>query len=367
MINKKRYFQGIFFFFFILMSVFLLMVKPWEIRLDGKGSKEMKETSSQGPSHSMRDPDSQDKEKAINRQVAQASTIFELFELSEAERESFYRRRYEPREVNLAISGLKIDRKPFNVKTKEDLPERLGISLPGGEGEREFTRTFVDFEGKDGFVWVGVATDNKFDSFHLSVYQGAIVGSIETQEGSYEIKYFSEDKNIIRKLDRKQFPENPNDAIFPKGYSENSNNANNSNSFNSNSLTRGKSGVAPSGDPLTGLKGKTQGAQDESVEIDMVLGYSHLLKESEGSLSGAKAFLNLIVSFANTTHRNSETGVVLNVQEMMELNVASSPEGLGDNLDKMADAYDVETGGVATILVIPIIFWHIRGIKERQI
>ena len=84
--------------------------------------------------------------------------------------------------------------------------------MPDG-GEKEFTRNFVDFENENTFVWVGVATDDELETLYLSIHHQAIVGQIETKEASYEIKYLSEDKNIIRRVDRSQYPENPNDAV----------------------------------------------------------------------------------------------------------------------------------------------------------
>ena len=169
-------------------------------------------------SHSMNRPESSKTKNKKIRSLIQTSVtpVFKTFDLSLEEVELFHGRRYEPREATSSISGLKIDRNALRKEKKENLPFKLIVPLPGGEGKREFIRTSVDFQNRDIFVWVGVAKDNKFDTFHLSVYQGAIVGSIETSKGSYEIKQLTESKNIVRKLDMNKFPSLHDDVIPPR-------------------------------------------------------------------------------------------------------------------------------------------------------
>ena len=158
-----------------------------------------------------------------------------------------------------------------------------------------------------------------------------MVGSIETPKGSYEIKQLTGNKNIIRKIDRSVFPKNEDDVILPKkGRSQKS-------SLEEVSRQKRQSS-------------EVQSFQEEdvfaqgNVQVDMVLGFSHLIKRSEGSLKAAKALMNNLVSAANTIHRNSKTGVVINVRAMMELNLPSLPS-LRNHRTHMMEAYSVETGG----------------------
>ncbi len=296
-------------------------------------SKDKKSPENLDSSHSTnRHGDSQEKarnEKIRNLTQTSVTPVFETFDLSPKEVELFHGRRYEPREATLFISGLRIDRNAFKIEKKEDLPPELIVPLPGGEGKREFVRTFVDFQNKDIFVWVGTAKDNKLDTFHLSVYQGVMIGSIETSKGSYEIKQLTKSKNTIRKIDRNIFPENNNDAVSK-------------NSKDERSL---KPRLEEDG-PSPEIQALNSGGVyiRSNVQVDIVLGFSHLIKNSEGSFRAAMALMNQFVSVANTTHRNSRTGVVINVRAIMELNVSSLSE-LGDNLSLMDRAYSFETGG----------------------
>ena len=118
------------------------------------------------PMNGHENPQEREKNKKT-RSLTQTSEnpVFETFDLSPEEVELFHGRKHEPREATLAISGLKIDGKAFRVENREDLPLKLVVPLPGGEGKREFTRSFVDFQNRDSFVWVGTAKDNKFDTF----------------------------------------------------------------------------------------------------------------------------------------------------------------------------------------------------------
>ena len=139
--------------------------------------------------------------------------LFKLFKLSSRELELFYSRRYEPRDVNIYISGLEIDRRAFNVETAEELPKKLNIPLPGKKKVKEFNLQRVDFNNRNNFVWVGKSIDNKLEETHISYYRGAIVGSLQTMEGSYEIKQLSPNKNIIRQIDNSKFPELIDDVV----------------------------------------------------------------------------------------------------------------------------------------------------------
>ena len=320
------------------------------------------EKSPEKPGPMNRHENFREKEKnEKTRSLSQTSpnSVFKTFDLSPEEVELFHGRRYEPRKTTLAISGLNIDRKTFTIKTKEELPVSLVVPLPGGEGQREFTRTFVDFQSRDSFVWVGTAKNNTLDSFHLSFYRGVMVGSVETSKGSYEIKQLRGNKNIIRKIDRSLFPENENDAVFKPSENEQSLKPSLEEGFlQQKGLSPGGQSPKPPLEDEISQKSRpspevqsfqaedvfSQSDVRKSVQIDIVLGFSHLIKNSEGSLEAAKALMNQFVSAANTIHRNSGTGVVINVRAMMELNV-SSLTTLRTNLYLMSDAYSVETGG----------------------
>ena len=337
--NKQKLFY-LFSFSVLFISLFCLY-RFWtasselENSSQNQSSLSESEKSPEKPDSINRHEDFREKEKnkktrSLSQTASQnPNSVFETFDLSPEEVELFHGRRHEPREATLAISGLKIDGKTFKAENREDLPLKLVVPLPGGEGQREFTRTFVDFQNGDSFVWVGTAKDNTLDSFHLSFYQGVMVGSIETSKGSYEIKQLRGNKNIIRKIDRSVFPRNENDVVFPKPPKD------------KQSL---KPSLKENGQSKTQLSNSVEAYTQSQVQVDMVLGFSHLIKNSEGSLRAAKALMNLFVGVANTTHRNSKTGVVINVRVMTELRV-SSLSSLRDNIDHMEKAYSVETGG----------------------
>ena len=238
------------------------------------------------------------------------NSVFERFELSDNEINTFHQRRFESREMTLDISGLRINKEAFRVKSANELPKTLTIPLPEG-GHQEFTHHFTDFKNQDSFVWVGQATNNKLETLFLSAHHFSFVGQLETQEARYEIKHLSKDKNIIRKVDRSHFSEDINDEIPVP--------------VNKETIHHKASQL-----PLI--------SQDTTpLTIDIVMGYSHLIKQSEGGVDATQALLNLHVSGANTAHRNSRTGVTVNVTEMIELNV-SSLSHLSQNLKKLFEA-----------------------------
>ena len=314
-------------------------------------SQKKKRPSLANQSQNARGVDSAGKKDSGKNQPLSDST-FEIFELSSHELESFYKRRFEPRERTLAIKGLKINKKPFQVETKEVLPNTIQIPLPDG-GTREFTRRYVDFQNKNSFVWVGVATDNEAESIHLSFHNVAIVGHMETEDGIYEIKHLSRNKNIIRKVDGNQFPKNPNDAVVPPVTSSSRQKANPSTSPYSSrfpspykSPTQENSGQGSgqtqgnSGSRQQGTGGVAQG----QFTIDIVVGYSHLIKDSEGGVDAALALVNNFIAAANTAYRNSETGVVIRPREIMELRVSAESMQF-TNLSKMSEADQMRANG----------------------
>lgn len=250
--------------------------------------------------------------------------IFEEFKLSEAELKLFYERRFEPREATFSISGLKIDKRPFQVETEEELPEKLRIPLPSGE-IKEFTRDFVDFKDTKSFVWIG--RDHELETIHLSFYDSSFVGQIETENVSYEIKHLSEEKNIIREIDRNFFPEDSNDAV---------------------EITDDTVEILNEDDSVSTEESValTTVANENSAHmiIDIVVGYSHLIKNAEGGSDAALALVNQHVAGVNTTHRNSNTGIRVNVKQTIELNV-SSLSYLGGNLKKLLEAEQVRESG----------------------
>ena len=324
----------------VLILSFILLIFPTWLTISHKSNNEasqrMEASSHESASTSLRSQKKGGQNNTVGggRQLAQTPTEvvqFETFKLSDAELKLFYGRRHEPKEWTLAISGLKIDKKYFEVSQPErSLPERVRISLPGGGGQKEFVRTSVDLKSNEAFVWSGVVTNNKVETCHLSVFHNVIVGHIETREASYEIKYLSEGKSIIRKVDRKQYPDNSNDVLFPEEPS------------NSGALQ-----VDPNfSDRYENLKNEyamsaSQG--DDEIVIDIILGYSYLIKNSEGGADAAKALINLLVGIAQTAYRNSETRIAFRVSEMVELDVKSDSE-LGSNLVKLRRAYEVELG-----------------------
>ena len=323
---KNKRFLISFIVLFIPMCWFFYQF--WTIPLEteksnGKQILVSKPIDSSDPNHSINHHEnSQIIKKKKSRNLKKNPPVFESSDLSEEEIDLFHSRRYEPKEATLSISGLKINRNVFAIKEKKDLPLKLIVPLPGGEGEKEFVHSFVDFQNKDTFVWVGNGKDNQFDTFHLSFYQGTIVGSIETSKGSYEIKQLTESKNIIRKINTSIFPENDDDTVPSKVSPE---------------KDRQSSGASFS---ERGRQSKVQTSNTEkiyaqsSVRVDIVLGFSHRIKDSEGSFGATMALMNQFVSEANTTHRNSETGVVLNVRAMMELNVVSA-----SSLENQSESY----------------------------
>ena len=247
-------------------------------------------------------------------------SVFENIKLSESELESFYQRRYEPREITLKISGLKINKRHFQIERVQELPEKLSIPLPDG-GIKEFTRKYIDFKDKNNFVWVGSTVDDELETIHLSAYNLSFVGSIETRQATYEIKHLSKEKNIIRKINQSKYPENPNDGVIDPDIMAKKNN---------------KKVDTPTFSKASDTSGSVTGRADAPIVIDIVVGYSHLIKAAEGGADAAIALITLFVAAANITHRNSDTGVALNLRAMMELNVKalSSQE---DDLDQLYD------------------------------
>ena len=265
--------------------------------------------------------------------------IFKIVKLSSSELESFYSRRYEPRELTLHISGLTIDRRPFTVDKAEELPERLQIPLPGGKGVKEFIRQRVDFRNRTRFVWVGRATDNKLDEVHLSFYRGAIVGGLQTQKGTYQIKRLSSTKEIIREVDNRQYPKLVDDVVLP-GDEE----ARSPGDREAPSARRERD-EWPSF-PRGIVKSIGQQSDEVNVVVDVVAGYSHLIESIEGGEDAALAVFAYYISIANTTHENSQTGVRINATDYIKLdnfqerNIARAIDKLKRADEDRLGAYD---------------------------
>ena len=318
--KAKRIFWGII-FFLVIASLLLVIFKFWLSNSSQQSQQRKDRVSQDDPSHVDNDTKKEPRKTTTNNDEIKnkdssksVDRVFERFELSESELQSFYKRRYEPRDVTLNISGLKIRKKYFQVQTAQELPETLKIPLPDG-GEKEFTRNFVDFENENTFVWMGVATDDEMETLHLSIHHQAIVGQIETKEASYEIKYLSEDKNIIRKVDRRQYPENPNDAVRTE---------------------KGVTGVSKDVKDTTEVA-KKDITHSRVIIIDIVVGYSYLIKNAEGGAKAAFALIKLHLAAANLVHRNSHTGIVINPKAIIELRVRAS-SSQGKELKRMRNA-----------------------------
>ncbi len=300
------------------------------------------------------------------------TVVFKKFELSSPELETFYQRRSEPREITVAISGLKIDKELFKVKTVDELPKALTIPLPEGR-VKKFHSQFIHFRDNNSFTWFGVFEDNETETIHLSSHNLSIVGQLNTKEGLYEIKHLSEDKNIIREIDTKKYREDSNDGVIVDEDSLASSSRKNSSKKaivkrrdqKNNSLIKGQVENSPldiknsskkikrsptradkSSNQKKLKRSPNQSEQPdiEMVTVDIIVGYSQLIKESEGGEDAAIALINSFVDAANTVHRNSRTGVFLQVVERVELNVRTSPKGFSENLSQMQAAYSVVTG-----------------------
>ncbi len=328
------------------------------------------EKSSEKSDPMNRHENSQEKENKKTRSLIQTSTspVFETFDLIPEKVELFHGRRSEPGKATLAISGLKIDGKAFKAENKKDLPLTLTVPLPGGEGKREFVHSFVDFQNRDSFVWVGTGKENTSDSFHLSFYQGAIVGSIETSKGSYEIKQLTESKNIIRKLNMNQFP-SLQDDIIPPPPEENKTNTEQETSSSRKKSIENPVAHSPLKDLTDNLISENpSSAQLKSgsttIQVDVVLGYSHLIKNQEGSSSAARALINLIKSTANTILRNSQTDVQFRFVWVGELNmtVPSSADRLYVH-NQLTNSFQYEDGNEGYISTNP---YHIISNKRYQ-
>ena len=260
---------------------------------------------------------------------------FETTSLSEEEKKSFFQRRYEPSEATRNISGLEIDRDSFRVNTANELPQRLSIPLPGEE-TKQFSLNFSDFKHSGSFVWIGT-TKNPLETLHLSSYNLTFVGQIETPKTRYEIKYLSKNKHIIREVDRSYFPEDPADGI-----------AISDDATTTRKTTRG--GVPSKATPQDLSDSATPSGAPPYLEdtvsmvIDLIVGYSHLIEEAEGSADATQALLNLHISGVNTSHRNSNTGLEFHVTATIEVQ-ARTLNHLGENLERLLVAEQVKRYG----------------------
>ena len=281
--------------------------------------------------------------------IQPSTTIFETFELSSSELDSFHKSRHETKESTLRISGLKIDKKPFQVETPEELPKKLNIPLPGGEA-REFTQTRVDFKDKDSFVWVGSEEGNKLYDLHLSFYGEAVAGKVNTTKGSYEIQYLSRGRNVIRELNQKYYPNDTNDVIFPDQLDRETKGTGSGQRV----AGSGETGTHPKKEWVSPNGGATsEGMRKQSslysvfetianvinmlnnITVDVIVGYSQRIL---GGQDWANAQINLYVSITNTAHLSTHTGVTINLTETISLNVAAE-RSQKRNIKKMKDAY----------------------------
>ena len=255
---------------------------------------------------------------------------FDVFSLSPSELDLFYKRRYEPKKATLNISGLKINKKIFQVETAKEFPEKLSVPLPDGK-IKEFALNHIEFKNKNSFVWVGT-TDDRVDSFHLSFYKTAFVGSIETKAASYEIKHLSKDKNIIRTIDGNQYPEIDSNNYAMKSLMENSASSSEQETENNG--------------PSSQMENQNNMGSTQNTVIDIILGYSYLVETPEGGQDAAVALMNLFLAVNNTIHRNSKTGLTFNTKEILRLNMESSesnhlvPLKLADSVRLGDNGYD---------------------------
>ncbi len=280
--------------------------------------------------------------------------LFTTFPLKESEKKDFLERRHEPLEATVQIFGLKIDREKFHVDSPQELPTKLSLSLPGGT-KKDFKQHSINFKNRNNFVWTG--QNSSFESIHLSFYKSTVVGQINTQDAIYEIKQLSKGKNIIRQIDTKYLSNNGNDdVIIPEDeISREYNGSSGGSSGRSNEISRksNKTSVEVNEDssqsnkkPTYKQTPSTKVVNDSSptAQIDIILGYSNLVRQAEGGTEGALALLNLMVSGARTAHKNSKTGIQINVTEAIELDIRSA-DSLKNNLEKLHEVEKFIYGG----------------------
>ena len=255
-------------------------------------------------------------EKGVDR--LEDSSVFKPFQLNLFELETFYSRSRRSKKVTLEMSGLTINQAAFHVGAVRELPEKVIIPLPGGHS-KEFHRRFVSFENPNSFVWVGGVLEDERQTAHLSFYNQLAVGHIETLKGSYEIKYLSKDKHIIRRVDRSQ--ENFDEVLIAERQNEEK-------------------------DSQEQLRVERHVNQDTSgsIRVDIIVGYSESVEELEGSRNAALAAINLRVAIANTVLRNSQTGVVLGVTAIKSLNMGEIKRAkLSQHAKNIVDAHGMTT------------------------
>ena len=284
-----------------------------------------------------------DKVKKSNKKSFN-SDGFKLVELSPTEITSFYKRRGESTEASLEIAGLNINNARFQVQKQDELPKKVSLPLFNGEF-KNFVFEHTDFKDTKNFVWVGQGESNKKLNIHISYYNGYFAGEFNTPEGRYEINYLAGNKYVLRRVNPEYYPMNPNDGIMPpaeeikkkrKGTSEKSSSFRN----NKRRLAPNNSGSAQSNNGFVGSLGSdtdtdtdtdtnntgeagasTRVIVPKDVVIDVVMGYSPLAESIVGGEGPAIAKINLLFSEANTTHRNSNTGVRFHNREIIRLNM----------------------------------------------
>ena len=361
--GRNGFLLGVVSLFLIFVSFMFWNSSDWDFLHDEQKDELSEDETAediQDVSEQIQDTSDKNQEHDISEKKEQGQSdtaVFEKFELTSSELETFYRRRSESREVTVAISGLKIDKELFKVKAVDELPKALTIPLPEGK-TKKFHRQIVHFRDENSFTWFGMSKDNETETIHLSSHNLSIVGQINTKEGLYEIKHFSEDKNIIRKIDTKMYREDTDDGVvvdedflasfLGKGFGKKVTSKKKDQEVKgfSRQIKRSPTRVDKSSSQKKLERSPNQSEQPEikMVTVDIIIGYSHLIKENEGGEDAAIALINSFVDAANTVHRNSETGVFLQVVERVELNVKTSPEGFSKNLSQMQAAYSVILG-----------------------
>lgn len=170
------------------------------------------------------------------------------------------------------------------------------------------------------------------ETIHLSFYKSYFVGSIQTQDGIFEIKHLKENKNIIRQIDPNYFPNDIYDELpVTQDLQKTKDDA----------ITSLKSSKIQIPLPEANIE---EDEQNNTI-ITMIIGYSNLIRQSEAGAAAAIALLNLFVSEANTTHRNSNTRIHIHVNEMIELDVRSD-RSLRNNLIKMREIEEKRGKGI---------------------
>ena len=245
-----------------------------------------------------------------------ATDTFEPLRLTSSEIDFFYKRRGETEESNIQISGLKINEEKFRVHESKDLPIKVSIFLPA-EGIKVFNLYRTDFKSNQNFVWVGQGEESQWFNMHISYYNGYFAGSFNTEQGNYEISYLSEDKYALRKSNPHYYPMGCDETVFQEEFQR-----------DQGSLEIQAPDGTLSDSTLYTISDKSKDGVDkvtlQRVVLDMVIGYSHLAEAVKGGPSPTKAFINLSFSEANTVHANSQTGVQLNLKDIIKLQMEPS-------------------------------------------